>query len=55
MGVLVEGFSVPHVHVHLVPINALADIDPNRERALADDEADRFAALLRNELAGIES
>ena len=55
VGILVEGFSVPHVHLHLVPINALADIDPNRERALADGEADRLAALLRHELSGVES
>jgi histidine triad (HIT) family protein len=47
VGILVEGFSVPHVHVHLVPVNALADIDPARERALPDDEAERLAAGLR--------
>jgi len=46
-GILVEGFSVPHVHVHLVPINALADIDPARERALADDEAEALAQRMR--------
>ena len=54
VGVLVEGLSVPHVHVHLVPVNALGDIDPNRERALDDAEAERLAAALRSELAGIE-
>jgi histidine triad (HIT) family protein len=47
VGILVEGFSVPHVHVHLVPVNALADIDPSRERALPDAEADRLAAAMR--------
>jgi histidine triad (HIT) family protein len=47
VGILVEGFSVPHVHVHLVPVNALADIDPARERALPDAEADRLAQRLR--------
>ena len=55
VGVLIEGFSVPHVHVHLVPVNALADIDPKRERALPDDEADRLAARLRDELSAIGS
>jgi histidine triad (HIT) family protein len=51
VGILVEGFSVPHVHVHLVPVNALADIDPARERALPDEEADRLAAAMREALS----
>ena len=50
VGILVEGFSVPHVHVHLVPVNALADIDPARERAIPDEEAARLAAAMRAEL-----
>jgi histidine triad (HIT) family protein len=53
IGVLVEGFSVPHVHVHLVPVNRLADIDPARERPLPDAEADRLAGDLRAALATI--
>jgi histidine triad (HIT) family protein len=52
VGVLVEGFSVPHVHVHLVPVNRLADIDPARERALPDAEADRIADALRAAFEG---
>lgn len=51
VGILVEGFSVPHVHVHLVPVNALGDIDPARERALADADADRLAAALKDAIA----
>ena len=47
VGILIEGFSVPHVHLHLVPVNALGDIDPARERAVPDDEADRLAGELR--------
>lgn len=50
VGIAVEGFSVPHVHVHLVPINALNDLNPAREQALPDAEADRLAALLRADL-----
>jgi histidine triad (HIT) family protein len=55
VGLLVEGFSVPHVHVHLVPVNALGDIDPARERSLADVEADRLAQRLREAIASAVS
>jgi len=47
VGIAVEGFSVPHVHVHLVPINALNDLNPAREQALADAQAEALAAALR--------
>jgi len=50
VGILVEGFSVPHVHVHLVPVNGLADIDPARERKLPDAQAEGLAAALRDAL-----
>lgn len=51
VGILVEGFSVPHVHVHLVPVNALNDLNPDREQAIPDTEADRLAEKLRQTLA----
>ena len=47
VGIAVEGFSVPHVHVHLVPINALNDLNPEREQAIPDAEAGRLAAAIR--------
>ena len=51
VGILVEGFSVPHVHVHLVPVNRLNDMNPTREQPLGGAEADRLAARLRETLA----
>ena len=50
VGILVEGFSVPHVHVHLVPVNALADIDPARERTIPEELAAQLADAMRSEL-----
>ena len=47
IGILVEGFSVPHVHIHLVPINKLNDLNPVREQAIGSADADRLAAKLR--------
>lgn len=52
VGVAVEGFSVPHVHVHIVPLYAFDDLNPSRARALDATEADRLHALISGALAG---
>jgi histidine triad (HIT) family protein len=51
IGVAVEGFNVPHVHVHLVPLNAVDELTPERARALDSDEADALAARIRAAVA----
>lgn len=49
IGIAVEGFSVPHVHIHLVPINNVAELDPHREKKITDAEADRLqASIIKN-------
>jgi histidine triad (HIT) family protein len=30
VGLAVEGLSVPHVHIHLIPVNEVNDLDPNK-------------------------
>ena len=30
IGMAVEGFTVPHLHIHLVPVNGANELDPNR-------------------------
>jgi histidine triad (HIT) family protein len=47
IGVAVEGFAVPHVHVHLVPVNGGDELNPSRAKRVPDAEADRLARLLR--------
>jgi histidine triad (HIT) family protein len=32
IGIAVEGFGVPHAHVHLIPINKGFELDPNRAK-----------------------
>ncbi len=34
IGLAVEGFSVPHVHIHLVPVNHSNELNPLRAKAL---------------------
>lgn len=36
-GVMVEGFGVPHVHVHLIPLNEIGDLNPENAKE-ADDK-----------------
>lgn len=49
IGVVVEGFRVPHVHVHLVPLYARDELDPMRTRPLDAAESERLCTLLRHE------
>ncbi|MFO1396513.1 MAG: HIT family protein [Burkholderiales bacterium] len=53
IGIALEGFSVPHVHVHLVPTNAGNELDPNRAKPLCDADADLLAAKLRLAFNGL--
>lgn len=50
VGVAVVGVEVPHAHVHLVPLDAVHDIDFRRARPADDQElaatAERLRALL---------
>ena len=49
VGVVVEGFRVPHVHVHLVPLYARDELNPARAKPLDPAEAQRLRSLLGNE------
>lgn len=48
IGIVVEGFSIPHVHIHLVPLHALGDIDPARITEPSDDELTAVADSIRS-------
>ena len=52
VGLMIAGFEVPHVHVHLIPIDAIADLDfskadPNPKPEDLDASAERIRAALR--------
>ena len=49
IGVAVEGFAVPHVHVHLVPVYAGHELNPERAKPLDAAEAARLRNKLRQE------
>lgn len=51
IGVVIEGFSVPHLHVHLVPINNVNELNPTRAKRATPEELAAVAVKIRGELA----
>ena len=57
IGLIVAGLEVPHVHLHVVPIDAERDLsfanaDPSPAAAALDTAADRLRDALRDRGAG---
>ena len=53
VGSAVVGIEVPHVHIHLIPIDSIADLDfskadPNPKAEAMDDAARRIRGALRD-------
>ncbi|MDA8194350.1 MAG: HIT family protein [Thermaerobacter sp.] len=51
IGAVVAGFDVPHAHLHLIPVNSLADLDFRRARAAKQEELREMADNIRRALA----
>ena len=51
VGFVVAGFEVPHVHIHIIPMNATEDLNfaKQRERA-TDEELQKLAEEIRQAL-----
>ena len=54
-GIVVEGYGVPHAHVHLVPIWRGGELDPRRQSRASEADlgatAERLRAVLTSALA----
>jgi histidine triad (HIT) family protein len=50
VGVAIEGLSVAHVHLHLVPLYNISDLDPNRHIEQTQQELAEMAARIRTEI-----
>ena len=53
IGVVIEGFAVPHTHIHLFPANSPADFDSSnptgsQDGAVQDEMCARIRTALRN-------
>lgn len=52
IGLMIAGFEVPHTHLHVVPMNSMADLDFTHANPNPDETAlDEHLAQLRTELA----
>ena len=47
IGVSVIGLEVPHVHIHLLPLNSMADADFTKKIKISQDELADLAAKIR--------
>jgi histidine triad (HIT) family protein len=50
VGLTVIGLEVPHVHVHLIPLNAMEDITFQKKVALSDQEFRVLAKAIAHKL-----
>ncbi len=50
IGLAIEGFGVPHVHIHLIPINNLNDVDPHRAKSATAEELFEIAEKIKKEI-----
>ncbi len=51
IGVAIEGLSVPHVHIHLVPIRKASDLNPQRAKDASDEELAEICEKIRKEIS----
>lgn len=52
LGLALEGFGVPHVHLHLIPIFGVHEIDPNRAKDATNEELNVMQKKIQDALEG---
>ena len=50
IGYVVEGFGVPHSHLHIVPINQAHDLDSSRATAMPEEEMKEVAEKIKKQI-----
>ena len=50
VGMAVVGLEVPHVHVHLIPLNAMSDMDFGKSLSFSEEEFQQIAEDIRTQL-----
>ncbi|MBI2043896.1 HIT family protein [Candidatus Pacearchaeota archaeon] len=47
VGLAVEGFAVPHVHIHLVPLNKGNELNPERAKSMSAEDLKKIAKKIK--------
>lgn len=50
IGIAVVGLEVPHAHVHLIPMNSMADMNFNNKLKMSQEELAEIARRIREQL-----
>ena len=50
VGFMIEGFSVPHLHVHLIPVNKHGEIAEFKHKKIGQKKIANFAVAVRKKL-----
>lgn len=50
VGMAVVGLEVPHVHVHLIPLNTMSDMDFGKSLSFSEEEFQQIAEDIRTQL-----
>ena len=55
IGTMVQGFEVPHFHLHLIPMNGPEDMDFARATLRGEEEMDRARGRILTQLTALET
>lgn len=50
IGLVLEGFTVPHAHLHLIPLHERDQIDPRRVRQMNLEQLAEIAEMIKGEI-----
>lgn len=50
IGISVIGLEVPHVHIHLIPLNSMSDADFSKKIKISQDELAELALKIHNNI-----
>ena len=52
-GMAVEGYGIPHAHIHLVPINGSNELDPCRQSPASEYDLEGTGKLIRDHFSRV--